>query len=105
VRPVTDVLAVVEHRSLVLLALADHHEAVHAHRVEDQPHRVDRGAVRGLLLPAADPARGRERGVLGRPHQLQREVAVRPRVGRVGAHAEVLAAESTVDDRASQERD
>ena len=58
---VADLLAVVEHRRLVLLALADHHDAVHRHGVEQQPHRVDRGAVGRLLLAAADPARGGER--------------------------------------------
>ncbi len=36
-----DMLAVVEHRRLVLLPLADDDHAVHRHRVEEQPHGVD----------------------------------------------------------------
>ena len=82
---VADLLAVVEHRRLVLLALADHDDAVHRHRVEHQPHRVDGGAVGALLLAAADPAAGGERPRLGHPDQLEREVAV-----RLGAGADVL---------------
>ena len=54
---VPDLLAVVEHRRLVLLALADDDDAAHRDAVEDVPHRVDRGLVGGLLLAAADPAR------------------------------------------------
>ena len=76
---VADPLAVVEHRGLVLLALADHDRAVHRHRVEQQPHRVDRGTVGGLLLAASDPARRGERRRLRDPNQLEREVAIRLR--------------------------
>ena len=82
-RAVADRLAVVEHRRLVLLALADHHPAVHRDGVQHQAHRVHRGAVGRLLLAAADPAGARQRRVLRGPHQLHREVAVRAR--RVGA--------------------
>ena len=55
---VADLLAVVEHRRLVLLALADHDDAVHRHRVEHQAHRVDGRAVGALLLarPTQRPA-------------------------------------------------
>ena len=73
---VADLLAVVEHRRLVLLALADHDDAVHRDRVEHEAHRVDGGAVGGDLVAAADPAGGGERRGLGDPDQLQREVAV-----------------------------
>src|SRR5918994_1243281 len=73
-----DVLAVVEHRGLVLLALADHDDAVHRDGVEQQPHRVDRGPVGALLVAAPDPARGGKRGVLGGTHEPHGEVAVRP---------------------------
>ena len=78
---VADLLAVVEHRRLVLLALADHDDAVHRDRVEHQPHRVDGGAVGALLLAAADPAAGGERPRLGHPDELEREVAIRRRAG------------------------
>ena len=74
---VADLLAVEEHRRFVLLALADHDDAVHRDRVEHEAHRVDRGAVGGELVAAPDPAGGGQRSRLGDPHQLQREVAVR----------------------------
>ena len=73
---VADLLAVEEHRRFVLLALADHDDAVHRDRVEHEAHRVDRGAVGGELVAAPDPAGGGERRRLGHPHQLQGEVAV-----------------------------
>ena len=73
---VADLLAVEEHRRLVLLALADHDDAVHRDRVDQQPHRVDGGAVGRLLVAAADPARGGQRGGLGHADELEREVAV-----------------------------
>ena len=73
---VADLLAVEEHRRLVLLALADHDDAVHRDRVEHEAHRVDGGAVGGDLVAAADPAGGGERRRLGDADQLQREVAV-----------------------------
>ena len=76
---VADPLAVVEHRRLVLLALADHDDAVHRHRVEHQPHRVDGGLVGRLLLAPPHPAGGGKRRGLGDPDQLEREVAVGPR--------------------------
>jgi hypothetical protein len=52
------VLAVVEHGRLVLLALADDHDAVHLDRVQDDAHRVDRGLVGGDLVPHPDEPRG-----------------------------------------------
>ena len=73
---VADLLAVEEHRRFVLLALADHDDAVHRDRVEDEAHRVDGGAVGGDLVAAADPAGGGQRRGLGDPDQLQRQVAV-----------------------------
>jgi hypothetical protein len=84
-RSVADLLAVVEHRRLVLLALSDHDGAVHRDVVEHHAHRVDRRPVCRLLLAAPDPARARQGGVLGRPNELEREVAVGPAL--VGAAA------------------
>ena len=49
-RPVADALAVVEHRRLVLLAFADHDDAVHLDRVEHGPHGVDGGLVHQFLV-------------------------------------------------------
>ena len=76
-RAVADPLAVEEHRRLVLLALADHDDAVHVDAVEHVAHRVDRGGVGRLLVAAADQPRGAERRRLGHADQLEREVAVR----------------------------
>ena len=74
---VADVLAVVQHRRLVLLALADHDDAVHADGPQHVVHAVDGGLVGGVLVAAADPARGLHGGGLGHAHELEREVAVR----------------------------
>ena len=73
---VADLLAVVEHRRFVLLAFADDDDAVHRDRVEHEAHRVDGGAVGGELVAAAHPAAGGERGGLGDPGELHREVAI-----------------------------
>ena len=78
-RAVADVLAVVEHRRLVLLALADHDEAVHRDGAEHVAHGVDGGLVGGLLVAAADEAGGGERGGLGDADELEGEVSVRRR--------------------------
>ena len=75
-RAVADLLAVVEHRRLVLLALPDHHDAVHPDRVEHVAHAVDRGLVGRLLVAPADQRRGRQGGGLGDADELEREVAV-----------------------------
>ena len=77
-RAVADLLAVVEHRRLVLLALPDHHHAVHLDRLEHEAHAVDGGLVGRLLVSHAHQRRGRQRGGLGHPHELQGQVAVGP---------------------------
>ncbi len=69
-------LAVVEHRGLVLLALADDDDAVHGHRLEHDPHGVDGGAVGALLVTPAHPSGGRQRRGLGDAGQFEGEVAV-----------------------------
>ena len=78
---VADLLAVEEHRGVVLLALADHDDAVHRDACDELAHRVDGGAVAAVLVAAADPAAGGHRGGLGHPDELEREVAV----GRLAA--------------------
>ena len=75
-RAVADVLAVVEHRRLVLLALADHDDAVHGDGVEHRAHGVDGGLVGGDLVAAPDPARRGQRGRLGHTDELEGEVAI-----------------------------
>ena len=72
-----DLLAVVEHRRLVLLSLADDDNPVHRDVVDDEPHRVDGGLVGCLLVAAAHPPSGGEGGRLGDARQLHGEVAVR----------------------------
>src|SRR5437868_4563952 len=62
---------------LVLLPLADHDDAAHAHRVEHASHAVDGRLVGGLLLATADPPGGGHRSRLRDAHELQRDVAVR----------------------------
>src|SRR3712207_7289212 len=52
------------YRRLVLLALADHDDAVHRDAVDHQPHRVDGGLVGSDLVAAADPPARGERGGL-----------------------------------------
>ena len=74
---VADLLAVVEHRRFVLLALADDDHAVHRHAAEHDAHGVDRRAVGALLVAAAHPAGRRHGRRLGHPDQLQGQVAVR----------------------------
>ena len=85
---VADLLADVEHRRLVLLALADDHHAVHVDESEAPAHRVDGGLVGYLLLIAPHvPSRG-HRGALGDADQLERKVAVDrcPQIARPSAH-------------------
>ncbi len=77
-----DLLAVEEHRRLVLLPLADHDDAVHLDGAEHQPHRVDGGLVGLLLLAPPDPAGRSERRRFGDADELEGEVAV----GGGGAH-------------------
>ena len=49
-----EVLAGVQHRGVVLLALADDDDAAHRDGAEHRPHRVDRGAVDLVLVAAAE---------------------------------------------------
>jgi len=73
---VPDLLAVEEHRRLVLLPLADDDDALHGDGVEHRAHGVDGRLVGGLLVAAPDPARAAERGGLGHADELEREVPV-----------------------------
>lgn len=77
IRPVAvaDLLAVVEHRGVVLLALADHHHAPHRDGVDQFAHRVDGRAVAALLV-AAHPSAGGHGPGLGHPDQFHGEVAI-----------------------------
>ena len=75
-RPVPDGLAVVQHRRLVLLALADDDDAVHRDRVDHETHRVHGRLIGGDLVASTDPASGGERRGFGHASELHREVAV-----------------------------
>ena len=70
-------LAVVEHRGAVLLALADHHHALHRDRVDERAHRVHRGAVGTVLVAPPHPPGGGHGAGLGHPDEFHGEVAVR----------------------------
>ena len=76
---VADLLAVVEHRRFVLLALADHDDAVHVDGVEERAHAVHGGLVGRDLVAAPDLPRRRQRAALGGADDLEREVTVRDR--------------------------
>ena len=73
---VAHLLAVEEHRGVVLLALADDDGALHRDGGDQGAHRGDGGPVREVLLAPADPPAGGHRGRLGDPDELEREVAV-----------------------------
>ena len=74
--PAPDLLAVVQHRRLVLLAFADDDHAAERDRAQQQPHLVDGRLVAALLVaPAGPPAGGHRRG-FGDSHQVQAQVAV-----------------------------
>ena len=104
-RAVADLLAVVQHRRLVLLPLADHDDAVHADRAEHRVHAVDGGLVGGDLVAAADPARGLHRRGLGHAHELEREVAIGRRLATASSeHARRLARAARTRSRAPRRR-
>jgi hypothetical protein len=74
---VADLLAVVEHGGVVLLALADDDDPAHADGRDHRAHGLDRGAVGLVLLTAAHPAAAGHGGCLGDTNQLESEVAIR----------------------------
>ena len=73
---VADLLAVVEHRRLVLLALADDDARRPSTPCRAGAHRVDGGLVGGDLVAAPDPAPGGQRRRLRDADELEREVPV-----------------------------
>ena len=85
--PVAHLLAVVEHRGLVLLAFPDHHHAAHRHARDHVPHGVDGRAVAALLVAPPRPPTGGQRRRLGDPHQVQPEVAIGELVADPLGHA------------------
>ncbi|SBS70173.1 hypothetical protein MIPYR_10326 [uncultured Microbacterium sp.] len=87
----TDVLAVEEHRRVVLLALADHDEPVEVHGGQERPHRVDGGTVGELLLAASDERDRADRRGLRGPDELESQVAVRMKRAHVCSQAHHVA--------------
>ena len=74
--PDADLLADEQHRGFVALALADHHRAVDGQEIEGPAHGFDGGLVGGVLVAAADQARGSDGGGLGHAHGFQRKNSV-----------------------------
>ena len=70
-------LPLIEHRGLVLLALADDDDPIHLDRVHHHAHGVDRRLVRRLLVAPAHPSGRRQGRCLGNPSELHGEVPVR----------------------------
>ena len=69
-------LAVVEHRRIVFLALTDDHKTVEVDGAQERAHGIDRCAIGGQLVPAADVGHRANGGSLGRAHEFHTEVAV-----------------------------
>src|SRR6478736_2516918 len=74
---VTDLLAVEEHRRVVLLTLPDDDDPAHADGRDHRAHGLDGGTVCLVLLAAADPTASGHGCRLGHPDQLESEVAIR----------------------------
>ena len=73
---VADLLADVEHRRLVALALADDDAPADVQVAEGAPHRLDGGAVGAVLVAEADEAGRGERRRLGDANDFECEVSV-----------------------------
>jgi len=74
---VADPLAVEQHRSFILLALADDHNAIEVDSRQQGAHRVHCRTVGLELVTVANPVPASNRGCLGDTDQFQRKVAVR----------------------------
>ncbi|MGY2995819.1 hypothetical protein ACVWWD_004626 [Mesorhizobium sp. URHB0026] len=72
-----DLLADIEHRRLVPLALADHHRALDGEAVELLAHGIDGDLVGSLFVAAAAQPGGRDRGPFGDAHQFHGEYPVK----------------------------
>ncbi|OIQ70650.1 hypothetical protein GALL_477350 [mine drainage metagenome] len=71
-----DLLTDEQHRRLVALSLADHHDAVDIQQVQLLAHRVDSGLIGGLLIAAPDHARRGQRRRLRHTRETQRQHAI-----------------------------
>ena len=87
-----DVLADVEHRRLVALALADDHFAAHRQGVHLLAHRLDGDMVGVVTLALAHRPRGFDRGRLGHPQEFPRKLVLDHDPVSAGWHAAPWAA-------------
>ena len=83
---VADLLADVEHRRFVHLALADDDRAAHGYAAELAAHGIDGSLVGGLLVSSASEARSGDRGRLGHPCDLENEHPIEPMLAVVLCH-------------------
>ena len=75
--PLPDHLAVVEHRRVVLLPLADHDRSAEGDGSEEAAHGIHGRAVGAVLVPTTDEGHRPDGRGLGRPDEFQSQVAVR----------------------------
>ena len=69
-----DLLADVQHRRLVALALADDDRAVDRHDVHVAAHRFDGHVVRLVAIALAHRVRARDRGLFDDAQEIERQV-------------------------------
>ena len=72
--PGSDLLADIEHRRLIPLALADDDLTIDIEPRQHSAHRLDRGIVRGMPVPETDPSCRSDRSSLGHLQELQEEI-------------------------------
>jgi hypothetical protein len=68
-----DLLADIQHRRFVALALADDDGAVEVELVQRVAHRLDRSGIGGMLVAAADLLSRRDRCIFGHPDHFEDE--------------------------------
>ena len=80
----SDLFADIEHRRLIHLTFADHHRAGDGDRIKGLAHGFHRGAIGGVLVASADPARSGECRGFRHAHQFKRQIAVNNQAGGGG---------------------
>ena len=71
-----DLLADVEHRRFVALALADDDRAVDRHGVHDPAHGFDRDLIGLVAVALAHRVRARDRGLFDDAEKFKREIGM-----------------------------
>jgi len=95
--PRAHVLAVIEHRGVILFALADDDQPVEVDGTEELAHGIHRSAVGGVLVAAPDERNGSDGRGLGCPNQLHSEVAIGMLEGGSGISVHLSRLPSTDD--------